>query len=254
MAFVNKRTNARCAQAPAQASSHKPSQVPASAFIRRRVAQCRPIAMLVGVILFLTTSAGFAQIRSEALWRVENSTPSMPAPLYDGQPSPFPIKEPPPPPEPEEPEEPEVVVNPEPVMTPAQRAAQQRANRTASLMSRIRRMLENNEAFEPDVSAVNVEAIVSGKAGEMAFIAGEWKFKGDYIKTTVATNSRLMELLSKLQQADNNLAAMVETEILENRSETGPFNLLVKDVASRGVTLRLPDGGSHVITFNSRGW
>ena len=242
MAFANKRINAHCTVPPASPS------------MRRCPARCGSLAVLIIFIFFLTPSAVFAQIRSEALWRVENSLPSQAVPLYDGAPTPFPIIEPPPPPEPEEPEEPEVVIPPEPVLTPEERAAQRRAETAASLMSRIRQRLTNNNAFEPDFSSVVVDAIISGKAGEMAFIKGDWKFEGDYIETPVQTKNSLMGLLSQLQQADENLAGMVETEILEKREETGSLNLLVKDVSSKRVTLRLPDGGSHVITFNSQGW
>ena len=242
MAFANKRIDTHCAMAPPLIS------------LRRRNAKCGLLALLVVVILFSTTSAIFAQVRGEALWRVDNNLPSRAVPLYDGEPSPFPIKEPPPPPEPEEPQAAEVVVNPEPVLTPAQRAAQRRAGRARSLLSRIREMLANNNAFGPDFSSVVVDAIVSGKNGGMALIKDEWRFKGDYIKTSVLNTQSLMGLLLKLQQADNNLARMVETEIRENREEIGPFNLLIKNIDPTGVTLRLPDGGSHVITFNSKGW
>ena len=239
MAFVNKRINARCSLAPTFAG------------MRRRAAKCGPLAVIMVFILFLTTSAVFAQMRSEALWRVENNLPSQPVPLYDGEPSPFPVRQPPPPPEPEDPE---VMVNSEPVLTPAQRAAQQRANHAASLMSRIRERLTDNKAFEPDLSSVAVEAIVSGNAGEMALIKEKWKFEGDYIKTDAQTNTRLLELQFNLQQADENLASMVQEEIRERFNKSEPYNLLIKEITPTGVTLRLPNGGSHVISFRSRGW
>ena len=242
MAFANKRI---------KASSHK---VPVSASRVPLGSKSGVLAALTLFFIFLTTSVVLAQLRGEALWRVDNNRPSQPVPLYDGAPSPFPIKEPPPPPEPEEPEESEVVIEPEPRLTPAERAAQRRAERASSIMSRIRDKLTNDNAFEPDFSSLVVEAIVSGKAGETAFIKGDWKFEGDYVETTVQTKKSLMGLISKLRQANEDLADTVETEIQEKRKEIGSFNLLIKDVDSKGVTLRLPEGSSHVINFNSKGW
>ena len=224
--------------------------------VGRALSKNKPFgAFALCFLLLVATTSTFAQVRREALWRVENSLPSQPAPLFEGQASPFPIKQPPPPPEPEVLEAPEVVTAPpEPQLTPQQRAQQRRAEQAASMMSRIRDMLNNEDGFAADFSGVVVEAIVSGASGKMALINGKWRFEGDFIQTPVQTKSNMMNLLGKLNQADENLAGIVEEEISKKRAALSPLQILIKDIQEDAVTLRVPDGGVNVISFRSEGW
>lgn len=208
---------------------------------------------VVTLIMATVLQTAHAQVRGEALWRVESEIPSQQVPLYDGQPSPFPVKQPPPPPEPEEGEE-VVQMEREPQLTPEQRIAQQRAQRAASLMSRIRDILKQEDAFRPDLSGVVIEAIVSGQAGDMALIKGKWFFEGDYIETPLQTANNLMTLMAGLKEADENLAGIVQEEVEDKLAEAGPGRVLVRDVNEKGITLRMPGGHNHVINFNTRGW
>lgn len=232
-------------------------------FIPKRVTRSKQFQAAAGLFacavfclslaMFFVAQTAHAQMRGEALWRVESEVPSQQVPLYDGQPSPFPIKEPPPPPEPEE-EEVAQAEEQEPELTPEQRLAQQRTQRAASLMSRIREILKQESAFAPDLSVVVIEAIVSGQAGDMALIRGKWFFEGDYIETPVQTANNLLTLMSGLEQADENLAEIVQEEVETKLAEAGPERVLIREIAEDGVTLRLPDGHNHVISFNSQGW
>lgn len=213
---------------------------------------------LLKVFLFMALAAlaathAYAQVRGEALWRAQSETPSQQVPLYDGQPSPFPIKQPPPPPEPEvvEGEEAEEVV---PQLTPEQRIAQQRTQRAASLMSRIRDILKKDEAFRPDLSGLIVEAVVSGEAGDMALIKGKWFFEGDYIQAPVATANSLMTLMAGLEGADKNLAQIVNDEVQAKLADAGPQKVLIRDISEGGVKIRMPGGHNHVISFNASRW
>lgn len=204
-------------------------------------------------VLLITASTAQAQVRGEALWRAESEAPSQQVPVYDGEPSPFPIKQPPPPPEPEESDQ-QADEEQAPQLTPEQRIAQQRAERAASLMSRIRDILKADSAFKPDLSGIVIEAVVSGEAGDMALVKNKWFFEGDYIQTPVKTANSLMTLMSGLEQADENLADIVSEEVQTKLAEAGPERVLVRQIENKGMTLRLPGGHTHVISFNSQGW
>ena len=214
----------------------------------------RVFAWIAVLATLLAATAASAQVRGEALWRVDSQTLSQQVPLYDGQPSPFPIKLPPPPPEPEVAEGEEGVEPAEPQLTSQQRIAQQRAQRAASLMSRIRDILKQEEAFQPDLSGVIVEAIVSGGAGEMALVKGKWYFEGDYIQTPVVTANNLLTLMTGLESADEGLAQIVSDEVQAKLAKAGPERVLIRDISDRGIKLRLPGGHNHVISFSGSGW
>ena len=91
-------------------------------------------AGLLALSLVVFSAAAFAQVAGEALWRVDNEKPAEQAPLYEGQPSPFPIELPP-----VTIREEQAVV--EPTLSPQEVAAQNQAREAASRMSRIRDLL-----------------------------------------------------------------------------------------------------------------
>lgn len=207
-----------------------------------------PLSALAGLTLVLFSAAfAQAQVAGEALWRVENLKSAEPAPLYEGQDSPFPIELPPVAPQ-------STVVVQKPMVTAQEAAAQRQAREAASRMSRIRDLLKDEEAFVPDTSGIQISAIAAGQAGAMALIKGHWFFEGDTIEAPVTTANELITLMAGLQQVDANLANIVSKEV-ENRLATiGPRKMLIKKIKPDGITLRLPGGKTNVISFVSKGW
>ena len=161
---------------------------------------------LLGLMLVFASAGAWAQMSGEALWRVENEKPSEPAPLYEGQTSPFPITLPP------------VTVKETPIevpkLSPQEQAAEKQARETASRMSRIRDLLKDAEAFIPDTSGITIKAIAKGQQGRMALIKGQWLFEGDTIEAPVTTANELVQLLAGLEQMDTNF---IRTTIIINR-------------------------------------
>lgn len=207
-----------------------------------------PLSALVGLALVLFSAAlAQAQVAGEALWRVENAKPAEPAPLYEGQDSPFPIELPPVAPK-------STVVVQKPTVTPQEAASQRQAREAASRMSRIRDLLKDEEAFVPDTSGIQISAIAVGEAGPMALIKGHWFFEGDTIEAPVTTANELMDLMAGLQQVDSNLANIVSKEVENRLSTIGPRKMLVKKIKPDGIVLRRSDGHTDVISFVSKGW
>ena len=201
---------------------------------------------LLGLMLVFASAGAWAQMSGEALWRVENEKPSEPAPLYEGQTSPFPITLPP------------VTVKETPIevpkLSPQEQAAQKQAREAASRMSRIRDLLKDEEAFIPDVSGITIKAIAKGQQGRMALIKGQWLFEGDTIEAPVTTANELVQLLAGLEQIDTNLANIVSQEVENRLNSVGPRKVLIKKINDDSVTLRRPDGKAIVISFVSQGW
>lgn len=205
------------------------------------------LAGLLGLCIFLTSAAALAQVSGEALWRVDNKLPAEPAPLYEGQDSPFPMEEPPV-------VKQTAVVEDAPVLTQQQVQAQQQAREAASRMSRIRDLLKDEEAFIPDTSGVRISAIAKGQAGPMVLMKGNWFFEGDTIEAPVTTANELMDLMKGLEQIDKNLANIVSQEVEARLNSIGPRKVLIKKINDKEVILRRPDGKSVVISFVSQGW
>lgn len=206
--------------------------------------------VLISVVAFglvLASVAAFAQVSGEALWRVDSEKPAEPAPLYEGQVSPFPIELPPVTIK-------EKVAENQPTLSPQQMQAQQQAREAASRMSRIRDLLKDEEAFIPDVSGINIKAIAQGPSGAMALIKRNWFFEGDTIEAPVTTATQLLDLMSGLEQIDKNLANIVSAEVQARLESIGPRKMLIKKIKPTGVTLRRPDGKTIVISFVSQGW
>lgn len=206
------------------------------------------VAALLGVAVVLSAAAAYAQVSGEALWRVDNEQSPEPAPLYEGQPSPFPIEV-----------APAVVRNvettdPAPILTQQEVAAQQQAREAASRMSRIRDLLKDEEAFIPDTSGVKINAIAKGQAGPMVLMKGKWFFEGDTIEAPVTTANELMDLMTGLEQIDKNLASIVSQEVQARLDSIGPRKVLIKKINDNNVVLRRPDGKTIVISFVSQGW
>ena len=206
------------------------------------------LAGLLGLCVLLTSVAAVAQVSGEALWRVDNELAAEPAPLYEGQASPFPIEE-----------APVVVrnvpvVDESPVLSKQEVAAQQQAREAASRMSRIRDLLKDEEAFIPDTSGVKISAIAKGQAGPMVLMKGNWFFEGDTIEAPVTTANELMELMGGLEQIDKNLANIVSQEVEARLNSIGPRKVLIKKINDQSVVLRRPDGKTVVISFVSQGW
>jgi len=205
------------------------------------------VLTVLGAWLMGFSAMAYAQVSGEALWRVDNNKPAEPAPLYEGQPSPFPIELPP------VTIKEEAVLN-EPRLSPQQMQAQQQAREAASRMSRIRDLLKDEEAFIPDVSGINIKAIAEGPSGPMALIKRNWFFEGDTIEAPVTTATQLLDLMAGLEQIDKNLANIVSQEVQSRLESIGPRKMLIKKIKPTGVTLRRPDGQTTVISFVSQGW
>lgn len=203
--------------------------------------------MLTFGFMLVSASLAYAQVSGEALWRADNDLPAAPAPLYEGQKSPFPQEAAP------------VVIREEPsvqvpIITPQQAESQRQAREAASRMSRIRELLKNEEAFIPDTSNIVVSAIAKGPTGSMALIKGQWMFEGDTVEAPVKTATQLMDLMQSLERADPNLAGIVSKEVEKRLASVGPRKMMIKKIKPDGIVLRRPDGKTTVISFVSQGW
>lgn len=211
------------------------------------------ISFIFSLMLLSAFGTAFAQAQREALWRVESLNNSEQTPLYDGKSTPFIVRKPPPPPTPEEVAQ-ERQAQAQAQLSPEELLAQERAQKAASLMSRIRDTLKEDKAFLPDLSGIVIEAIVEGQAGKMAYIKRKWFFAGDHIRTPIMTAQALLSLLVNLEELDKNLAEIVRKEVETRLSSIGPQKVLIKEINKKGITIRLPQGRTRVISFKPRGW
>lgn len=191
----------------------------------------------------VATSASAAEL----LWRVDNSLNSEVMPLYEDQITPFPVQE-----------APRVVSIPQQQLTPRvseeMLMRRKRAMEAANLLSRVREILKDDQAFTPNVTSLKVEAVMEADAGVMVLLNNEWRKQGETIEVPVASADEMLTLISQISSVDENLSAAVQEEVDERMTSLGRMELEIFELKENAVIFKNQQGKEVVINFVRSHW
>lgn len=182
----------------------------------------------------------------EPRWRVSNDATPEIVPLYAGSVTPFPVREAPP-------EKKKVAVQVE--EKKAVSVSQRQEFYAAEILGKIRKMLMQDDIFNPDIGAVVVDAILTGStSGSAALIQNTWLREGDALDVPVVAAGQLFSLISDLKDLNPKLASIMEEQVSERVSQAARFSLEIVRIEKSLVELRDEKGQLHVINFVHSSW
>ena len=197
-------------------------------------------ASFIAAAFVLLAGTAHAQ---EALWRGTNADGTDVVPPYAGNLSPFPMAKannellPPP-------------VFSEPTLTETDRQAIE----AAGILTEIRKLLKEDIAFTPDFSLVAVRAVTIGPKGATVLIGNDWQKQGALLFVPMMQNNGVLDMLSRLQALDPNLAGVVREEVNTRVVSKGPAAMRLSTITKESVEVTDSEGKKHRLPFVSSGW
>ena len=177
-----------------------------------------PTLRLIAASLMLAGLGAAAHAQGlEPDWRVRSSLTPAPVPFYDGQPSPFPIIEPP---------QVEILAPPSIEIDPEEEARNQRK---LVIERELTRLIDRNQAFEPNTSALELKGTLKNATGALALIGKQWHRAGDQVSLTLQRTDRVRQLMEELALLDNRLHSQIEQRLQAHPGQSS-HSMTLKDV------------------------
>lgn len=198
----------------------------------------------VGFVSFFVLFSAVSMAEEALFWRIvsENEEKEV-VPAYENGATPFPIKI-----------APKVEVN-ETVFVETEEDARLKRERerrsllASEVLAEIRNLLENDSAFNPDISTSRVEGVIFGENGKMALIDNNWLKEGDALKVPTRTKERLADMISTLKSLEPDLAAMIEDEVAQKTADAKELQLNIKEIGEGYINLIDDRQKLHIMSF-----
>lgn len=210
---------------------------------------CKKTASWVCVLALLFAVDVSAQQNTESFWRVESSVSLTIVPPYAGEPSPFPVQQKP------------VIIQPEvPVdeISEQERAeaalAAERERQAAEIQNEIRKLVENETLFEPDMSGIAIKGQLTANGKPSVLMENQWIRVGQKARVPIRRAEKSFELLRVLGELNEELGKSMEQEIQEKIKNNSKMNITLTSIS--GTTAVFTDGRkqTHVISFTPTSW
>ncbi|MCP4355835.1 MAG: hypothetical protein GY793_09450 [Proteobacteria bacterium] len=200
--------------------------------------------MVAFFVIFGATHA----LAQESLWKTFNSKNKQEVVSYNGGFSPFPQKQK---------EVEEVNFQPSDTLTEVELVdndiklteEEKRMIKTTAILVELKRFLDAEDMFVPDLRLIVIEAIAKSTKGYKALMFGRWLKKGDNIKVPINEATQALEYLEELRELDVELAETIEGAVLERAREKGQELIEIFEIEKDKIIFKTGSGDIRVINF-----